>query len=513
MGDDDVVIVGAGLAGLSTALFLALHGVGATVLERHPSTSTQPKARGQMPVIMEGFATAGVAEAIRAANPPGRLGLTNRVARSLAGPVLHEFTEPVDVFAEFSPAAPAMASQAAVEAAVAARARELGTRLRFRTRAESLTQDDEGVTLTVRDLDTDTVERVRAGWVVAADGHRGGLREMVGIGSHGHGGFGASDSVLFRADLSQWAGDDSVVLVYVQNPALPNGAGVLVSTDVPGEWVAAVSAGSDHDQTIAEIRTMIGADDLAVDVLGRGSWESAHRVADRYREGRVLLVGDAAHTMPPTGGQGGNTAMLDGYHLGWRLAAVALGQAGPGLLDSHDAERRPYGEAVADWQVANLAVRQRPDLQDAVGAPMDPATLLFGHVCHGPAVAAEPTAPNQHFEDPRHPSGRPGTRVPHVWLSGPAGRVSPRELLGPHFLVLTADPDGASAARAAASELGIDLRAHQLGRDLHDPDGSWAKTSGTGPDGTVLVRPDGIVAWRGNNPADLTSVLRWVLAR
>ena len=517
MERSDVVVVGAGLAGLSTAVFLGLHGVRATVLERHPGTSVQPKARGQMPVVMEGLATAGLVGPILAAGPPGDAGMTIRITHSMAGPVMHDLGEAIEDFSAFSPAPSGAASQARAEQALAARAVELGATLRFRTRCEDLAQDADGVALTVRDLDSDSVDRVRARYVVAADGHRGGLREMVGIGVHGRGTFSTTDSVRFAADLSAVSGGDAVVLHYVQNPELPGGSGVVVSTDTPGEWVAGMEHDPARDEagTVALVRTLTGVPDVPVRVLGQDTWESAHRVADRFADRRVLLVGDAAHVMPPTGGQGGNTAMLDGYHLGWRLAAVVRGEAGPGLLDSHDAERRPYAEAVCGWQVANLVVRQRPDLADpSIGEPMDGMALLFGHVCAGGAVVAEPGAPESGFEDPRTPSGRPGARVPHVVLEGPDGPVSPRELLGPHWLVLSGAADGPDAACAAGAELGVEVRAYHVGDDgLRDPGGAWARTSGAGAGGTVLVRPDGVVAWRGADAADLVKALRTVLHR
>lgn len=517
----DVVVVGAGLAGLSTAVFLGLHGVRATVLERHPGTSVQPKARGQMPVAMEAFGTAGLAERMVAAGPPGDAGMTIKISRSMAGPVLHDFGAEVHEVGGFSPALPAMASQARAEQLLAARATELGATLRFGARCDGLDQDADGVTLTVRDLDTDTVDGIRARYVVAADGHRGGLRELVGIGSHGRGTFGASDSVRFTADLSAIAGPDAVVLHYVQNPELPGGSGALVSTDTPDEWVAAMAVDPERTEagTVELIRVMTGIPDLEPRVLGSATWETAHRVADRFTAGRVLLVGDAAHVMPPTGGQGGNTAMLDGYHLGWRLAAVVRGEAGPSLLDSHDAERRPYAEAVCDWQVANMVVRQRPDLaDDSIGEPMDGNALLFGYICPGDAVLAEPGTPDGPFEDPAAPTGRPGTRVPHVTLRGPEGPVSPRELIGPHWLVLTGSDAGVPAAHEIGTELGVDVHAYRIGagpsgRGLQDPDGTWARVSGVGPAGTVLVRPDGVIAWRGTDPGDVAGALRKVLHR
>jgi 2-polyprenyl-6-methoxyphenol hydroxylase-like FAD-dependent oxidoreductase len=503
----DIVIVGAGLAGLSTALFLGLHGVPALVVDRHPSTSVQPKARGQNPLAMEALGTAGVAEQILAAAPPGRDAVTIVISESMAGPVLHSLSESYPNLTRYSPAPAGLASQARAEAALATRARELGARLRFRTRCEAVTQDPAGVTVTLRSLDRDAVRQVRARYLVAADGHGGGLRELAGIGSHGRGSFERMTTVRFSADLSAWASGDAVVLYYLRNPVLPGGSGVIVSTDNPGEWVAGMAADPERDgaTTAAVIRTLVGVPDLELEVLGAATWDIGHRVADRFRAGRVLLVGDAAHVMPPTGGQGGSTAVLDGYHLGWKLAAVVRGDAGPALLESHDAERRPYAEAMCDWQVANLVVRQRPDLADeSIGEPMDAVALGFGYACPAGAFVPEPAAGTAMFDDPDAPTGRPGTRVPHVELAGSDGPVSPRELLGPHFLVLTGTPDGVAAARAAAAELDLSLRVHPV---------ASVAPLGAGARDTVLVRPDGIVAWRGADAADLGKALRTVLHR
>jgi putative polyketide hydroxylase len=503
----DVVIVGAGLAGLSTAVFLGLHGVPALVVDRHPSTSVQPKARGQNPLAMEALRTAGVADEILAAAPPGRAAVTIVISESMSGPVLHSISESYPDLTPYSPAPAGLASQAKAEAALATRARELGARLSFRTRCETITPDPDGVTVLLRSLDRDAAREVRARYVVAADGHRGGLRELAGIGSHGRGLFERMTTVRFTADLSAWASGDAVVLHYLRNPALPGGSGVIVSTDHPGEWVAGMAADPERDEAgaAAVIRTLVGVPDLALEVLGGATWDIGHRVADRFRAGRVLLVGDAAHVMPPTGGQGGNTALLDGYHLAWKLAAVLRGDAGPVLLDSHDTERRPYTEAMCDWQVANMVVRQRPDLADeSIGEPMDAVVLGFGYACPAGAFVPEPGADAAMFEDPNAPTGRPGTRLPHVELAGADGPVSPRELLGPHFLVFTGAADGVAAARSAAAELDLSLRAYAV---------ASAAPLGAGARDTVLVRPDGIVAWRGTDAADLGKALRTVLHR
>ncbi len=503
----DVLIIGAGLAGLSTAVFMGLHGVPALVVERHASTSVLPKARGQNPITMEALRTAGVTDAIHAARPPGRPAITSVISRSMAGPVLYDHVAHRPDFSRFSPESPGMASQAKTEAALAARARALGAQLQFETRCDALVQDADGVTVTLQSLATGAVREVRARYVVAADGIKGDLREQVGIGIHGLGLLRSATAVRFLADLTALAGDNAMVVHYVQNPALPDGAGVLVSTDNPGEWVANMSADPERDEatTAAIIRTMVGVPDLQLRILGEVTYDYAQRVADCFQAGRVFLAGDAAHVMPPTGGQGGNTAVQDGYYLGWKLAAVIRGQAGAGLLDSYDPERRPYAEAVCTWQVANLAERRRmDDLAEQIGAPMDHATLLFGYACLEGAFVPDPSAGNDQFEDPATPSGRPGARVPYVQLSGPDGPLSTRAQLGPYFLVFTAAPDGVRLAQAAADELGIALRAI--------PVASVAPLGAAASD-TVLVRPDGIVAWRGADPAKVGQALRAVLHR
>lgn len=518
-----VLIVGAGLGGLSTALFLGLHGVPALAVERHPGTATQPKARGQGPTVMEGLRVAGVMDRILAATPPGRPEMTIVIAESVAGRVLHNFTEEFPDFSRFSPASWGMASQQRAEEALAARAAELGADLRFSTRMESFAQDQDGVSAMLRDLDTGLEYPVRAEYLVAADGHRGTIAPAAGIGFHGRGSFDSTTTVLFEADLDGVIDDAAVLMYYLQNPALPGGSGAFVSTDTPGQYVAGMQPdpGRDDAATVALIRTITGVADLAVKLLGAGTWEIAHRVADRFSTGRVHLVGDAAHLMPPTGGQGGGTAMLDGLHLAWKLAAVLRGQAGPGLLASHDAERRPHCEAIAEWQFANMVQRMAPHLaDDTVRRPMDPVALAFGYRCPAGAFVPEPDPDGDPtlFEDPAQPTGRPGTAAPHVPLVRGDQDVSTRDLFGRDFVVLTGSAAWADATADVAARLGVPITAHLIGdpAGLIDRDGRWAAGYGVGSTGAVLIRPDGIIAWRSaaaGGPSALEQALRTVLDR
>lgn len=498
-----VLIVGAGLGGLSTALFLGLHGVPAVLIDRHPRTSRQPKARGQMPPIMEALRAAGAMDAILEAQPQGRPGMTIGICESVAGTMMHSFTEEFPDFGGYSPAPVGMASQANAERALAERATELGADLRFNTRLESFIQAPDGVHAVLRDLASDEQYPIRAEYLVAADGHRGTIAETAGIGHHGRGGFEDQHTVLFAADLRDVVADTAVLMYYIQNPELPSGAGVLVSTDTPGQYVAGMAADPDRTdaQTIELIRTITGVPDLAVELLDAATWSIAHRIADRFSHGRVHLVGDAAHVMPPTGGQGGNTALPDGYHLAWKLAAVVKGHAGPRLLDSHDAEQRPYGAAIADWQVANLVERQAPrsDIED-LPEPVDNDSLMWGYRRPAGAFVAEP-GDGPLFEHPDKAAGHPGTRAPHVWLERDGEPVSTRDLFSRGFVLLTGAETWERAASAASARLGVPVETHRIGGELRDPADRWAAAYGITSDGAVLVRPDGVVAWRTTGDA------------
>jgi putative polyketide hydroxylase len=511
-----VLIVGAGLAGLSTAVFLGLHGVTSLVAERHSGLSTMPKARGQAPPTMEALAVAGVAERFAAAAPPGRPETAIVVAESVTGKVLHSFVQAEPDFAAFSPATAGLAGQERAEPILAERAVELGAEIRFSTRLESFTQDADGITAVLRDLAGGTDQEVRASYLIAADGHKGTIRDQLGIGTHGRVSSQPRTgvSMQFEADLRGVTGESAVHVYYLQNPALPDGSATIVSTDIPDRWVCGIGIPPGQaltdEQCVEIIRAAAGISDLPVALLDRGestAGSSITRVADHFSAGRALLAGDAAHLMPPTGGQGGNAAVMDGYHLAWMLAAVLGGQAGPRLLDAYDAERRPYADALAEQQYARMVQRWGPSAPDGTVAEIiDPAVGWFGYRCEAGAFIPEPGGDGELFEDPASPSGRPGTRAPHLSLLRDGSPLSARDLYRQHFVLLHAarQPEWAAAAALAGQRLGIRIDTQAIGDGgLADPHKRWAALHGITPGGAVLIRPDGIIAWRASAPADI----------
>ena len=528
-----VLVVGAGPGGLSTAVFLGLYGVPALVVERHPSTSTAVKATGQYPHTMEALAIAGAAETVRERGRAYRSDFHMVVAKTLAGPVLRTLMSGDQLsMRHVSPEDWGTASQSTVEAVLADRGAELGAQLRFSTRLTSLTQDADGVTAVTEHTETGERRVIRAQYLVAADGWRSGVRQSLGIPVRGRGTVGKVLRVLFEADLSEPLSHTDGAADGRRFTALHVGRAVLFNTEIPGLygyfrnltpelpdgwWLS-------EDTVVTQIRSDLGIPDTPLKVEEIGETEMSCGVAERFREGRVLLVGDAAHVMPPTGGMGGNTAYLDGLYLGWKLAAVLNGTAGEALLDSHDAERRPYAAELVEQQFANLVDRISPELADeSLAEPLPPPVIAFGYRFPKGAVLAEPHDDGELFEDPARPTGRPGSHAPYVPLTRADGSTTSTTALFGHAFVLLTGADGAAWARGAATAadaLGVAVQVHRVGpgTELLDADGAFAAAYGIKDDGAALVRPDRFVAWRsaGAHPdpsAGIEHALRYVRHR
>jgi hypothetical protein len=262
-----------------------------------------------------------------------------------------------------------------------------------------------------------------------------------------------------------------------------------------------------------------------VEVIDVAPWQPYERVADQFRSGRVFLVGDSAHTMPPFKAGGANTAIQSAHNLAWKLAAVLNGTAGPALLSTYHTERHPVGRFNARQSLTGPSLAflrlddNRPQLPADEEAPM--FRLLIGYQYRSAAVVSEDPGP----ADPDAVSlveklcGQPGTRVPHAWLVRRGKRVSTLDLLGRGFTLLTGDDDAAwsDATASASTAVGVPISVQRIGTEL-DVDGSWAAVTGLAPDGALLVRPDDFVAWRADKlphspTTDLGQVLCQILGR
>ncbi|WP_418955282.1 FAD-dependent oxidoreductase [Streptomyces tritici] len=537
-----VLIVGGSLVGLSTSLFLGRLGVPHVLVERHAGTSIHPRGRGNNVRTMELFRSAGVQQRIEqaAAVLAGNDGILQTSVLAGGGgddEWLFREIDPGGGLSRFSPASWCLCSQNDLEPVLLERARQLGGDLRFSTELMSFEQDADGVTAQVKSRETGEHQTIRADYLVAADGPRSPVRERLGVAQSGPGDLFHNVSVTFVSrGLRDVVGDRRFIVCYLTNPEAD---GALLPVDNRERWVFHAPWHPDRGETLEEftdercrehIRRAVGVPDLDVEITGRAPWHAAERVAERYADGRVFLVGDSAHEMPPTGAFGSNTGIQDAHNLAWKLAAVIGGWAGPALLDSYDAERRPVAEATSERASARSVEHSHPGYAPGTGAATGRKGGILNVVLgyrypRGAVVGADGSVPV--VPDGLRLTGEPGTRAPHLWLDRAGARVSALDLYERSLVFLSsASPAGRAwhtAAEAVARRLSVPLEAYRIGTepeaDLSPADGQdWAETYGVTRDGAVLVRPDGFVAWRSEGASEdpeaaLGEVLKAVLSR
>jgi hypothetical protein len=402
---------------------------------------------------------------------------------------------------------------------------------------------DERAVVSITERATGRRYRVEADYLVAADGASSPVRAQLGIEMEGLKSFGHFVNVYYRANLDPWVAHRPAILYWVAGDSV---RGVFQPLDARGRWLCQIAydgsdesfAAYDERRCIEWLRSAVGEPSLAPEILSIGSWTMNAVVAARLRQGRVLLVGDAAHQLPPTGGFGMNTGIQTAHNLVWKLALVLAGAAGPALLDTFEEERRPVGRFNADRSLENAMMVQRinaaavgeiPALTpaEAVEASRRYGNFLgmeLGFHYDSPAVIPDGTEPPA-IADPvidYVPRGRPGHRAPHVWLERDGRRCSTLDLFEPGFTLLAGSrgENWIAAASRTAERLGVRVDAHAIGRrdGWMNPEGTLEKHYGIDATGAVLVRPDGHVAFRAQRATadptlELSKALERVLCR
>ncbi|MGH8220445.1 MAG: FAD-dependent monooxygenase [Steroidobacteraceae bacterium] len=528
-----VLIAGGSLVGLSTSMLLAHHGVRSLAVEYHRGTAIHPRAAQMTQRSMEVLRGVGIEKIVRDRSAEqfvqdgGVVGV-----ETLAGGVTTAWIANLNEgIRDLSPSERVFLSQNSLEPILKQKALELGAQLKFSTEVISVQQDSQGVTAELRHRDTGESTRVRARYLIAADGAHSRLREGLGVAMQGHPSFSRSITIYFRANLRPYLEGKIVAVVYVNNDRLrgffrfekPFDSGFLV-VNTHGDPAKPDSDCSSHlDDARAKefLHAALGAD-IPVEVDSIMRWNATAEYVERMRIGRVFIAGDAAHTMPPNGGWGGNTGIQDAHNLAWKLAYVLSGRAGAALLDTYDAERGPVGALATEQAYSRYVARTAPYIGMAGAQPLVPdLNVELGYVYRSPAIVPDGEDDGAIHLNPRETHARPGTRAPHVWMRRQGERVSALDLPGKAFKLLTGPQAQRWCARAeeAAGRAGVDLSVHRVGIDgLEDPEGTFCAAYGIGPSGCVLVRPDDFIAWRARTDAppqsgDLGEVLPRVLAR
>jgi 2-polyprenyl-6-methoxyphenol hydroxylase-like FAD-dependent oxidoreductase len=510
-----VLFAGGGLVGLSTAMFLAQHGIASLAVERLRGGSQLPRAAFFHMRTLELFRSAGIEDDVRARSleefePEGSIVLMD----TLSGTVLKGLVPDLNAGVEaFSPCRRLFITQPGLEPILRRRAEGSGARVLDGHEVIGFEQDATGVTTGVKSLDTGRERTIRSAYLVGTDGAHSRVRELAGIEFDGRGVFSNSVTIYFKAPLAPLLAGTNFSVIYIGNPYLggffrldkdQNSGFLVVNTVGDPSEPAASSPANDvaEDTLVTHVRHAAGVADLPVTITGVARWRATSDVARRFRSGRVFLAGDAAHLMPPNGGYGGNTGIHDGHNLAWKLALVLKRIAGPGLLDTYEAERRPAGAFTVEQAYTRYVTRTAPFLGKQDFQPLaDDFDIELGYLYRSGAILTDlgdGSAPGLTHEHPSQSRGRPGSRAPHVWLEKQGRRISTLDLFRGSFVLLAGAnangwPEAVRAAQARFS--GLQLEAYRLGRDLTDLDG-FTTAFGIAPSGATLIRPDGFVTWR-----------------
>jgi len=549
--DVPVVIIGGSLVGLATSMFLAHYGLPSLSIEKHRGTAIHPRAGYFQLRTMELMRIAGIEDKVIEAahalyDPNGGL----NAVETLAGREITNYIPNINQgVADVSPARRLFMPQQVLEPILKERASELGSEFLYAHEVVGWQQDAGGVDVRARHIDTGEEKQVRARYLVACDGNRSPVRESLGIRMRGHPDLAHSITVYFRADCSKALRGRNLGVIYVNNPKV-RGFFRLEKTGLGGFLVLFTHGDTNHPDArrladvvdgamaVQLVRDAVGDQRLEVQVEDIHKWHAVCRAAEHFKQGRIFLAGDAAHTMTPTGGFGGNTGVQDAHNLAWKLALVVKGEAGEPLLDSYDAERQPAGRQAIEQAYTRYVKRSDPELGMQGAQPEIPDMHVEYNRYRSRAVLADDgfIDDGRLDIDPRKSCALPGTRAPHVALAHKGKIISALDLYG-HGFVLVAGHEGKAwrkAAKAAAKATGIPIAAYRIKQPgargklvdlpIHRPhlsspfSMSFPLAYGIEPSGAVLVRPDGYVAWRqrrcsANAPAELAQALRSVLRR
>jgi 2-polyprenyl-6-methoxyphenol hydroxylase-like FAD-dependent oxidoreductase len=518
--DTPVLIVGGGPVGFVLALDLARRGTRSMLIERDAGTGLEilAKAGTLNERTMEYSRWLGIRDAIVNVGFPDDFPRDTVYCTSLNGFVLGRDPMPSTLDREAPAQGPEMlrkCPQILFDPLVADAVIKAGyTDVRYGTEFVSCAEDVDAVTVTVRQVESGHTAMVRAQYLVGCDGAGSMVRRAAGIAFDGkqldysvsamlrirnlesYHPLGRGERYMFIGTEGTWA-----------NLSAVDGRELYRLT-----MVGSPERLSPEQLDVPElVRRSMGRDDVPYEIVRVMPWRRSQYAADTFGRGRVLIAGDAAHTTSPTGGHGLNTGLGDTSDLSWMLDAVLRGWGGPELLDAYSRERRPVAIRNSESSTRNYAGWVRSGgyeyvLEDsvrgeeqrrAIGAQMSATLRQEWHSLgvgmgyrydQSPVIVPDGTPPTPDDPSEYVQTARPGHRAPHAWL--PDGR-STLDLFGAGFTLLVFGAAAADARplRDAAARVGVPLAVELI---------SQPEIAELYEQRLVLVRPDGMVAWRGN---------------
>ncbi|MGI9346018.1 MAG: FAD-dependent monooxygenase [Gammaproteobacteria bacterium] len=507
-----VCIVGCGPIGLSSALLLAQQGIRTLLLERRSSLSTHPRSRFVDVNTMEIMRSLGIEKEIEGtglgpdwtAFNRWSVSLVSQNCTSIASPSFHTVPNAV------SPCLPVMTCQDYVEAELLKQVRQTDLiDCRFETEAreieQSIQQGSEAVTLSICHLKSGQQEQIQVDYLIGADGPHSKIRDLIGSELQASPLPMYSQDVIFQADLSAQVGARKGALLYSATAQ-----GILVFQPLDGvlRWRCQIFKPQAEDlskeQIVERIKLAVGDASIALELTSIGHWQPTPGCTTKLREGRIFLVGDAAHVSLPTGGMGNNIGFAGARNLAWKLACVLRGQAEAEILDTYELEMKPVAlkriahgvdttDGMRELFMAILSGGDRRKGQRATSRYADYDGIILGHEMQSALIAPDVSTPPE-VKDPVVdfvPVVRSGRRAPHIWLD--EGRQqSVCDWFSHRYVLITGYGVNAASWQKAVDRLATRFPIVLRALPVLENSAIYAH------DALVLVRPDGVVAdhWR-----------------
>ena len=563
--DTDVLVVGAGPAGLTASALLARAGVKTIGITKYPGTADSPRAHITNQRTAEVLRDLGVEDHLRQTAMPHELMATQIFATSFAGLELSRASAwgaGIDRKGDYVAASPSSMcniSQHKLEPIILEAATKHGADIRFNEELIDLQQDRDGVSARILNRTTGKEREIRSKYLIGADGGRSLVASQEGFEFDGRFNIGEAISVWLDADLTRYTQHRSGAIAFITPQASEIWMSIWPCVTPWTEWNPFFfrhgwTPGSTDEEVLqGYIREAIGDPTVPFEIKKISSWQVNHVVAKNYRRGRVFIAGDAAHRHSPANGLGSNTSVQDSYNLAWKLALVLSGKADESLLDSYTDERQPVGRQVIDramkshveiepWSEAaglrpgmserdaktnieelfgasEIGERRRQALLEGVDLmnyQFNAHGVELGQRYRSKAIASSEPFPEYRRDAELYfqPDTVPGSHIPHVWLMHKGKVISTLDLCDYSRFTLIVGVGGqgwVAAASTVAAELGVPIKVARAGlrQEFDDIEGEWLRIRDVSDRGCLLVRPDRFIAWRSHDlPSDPAAALR-----